>query len=73
VSALAESLFAVDDVSKHFGHLAGLLRGEATLVRALDGVSLEVARGEALGVVGESGSGKTTLGRLLMRFDRPTS
>jgi oligopeptide/dipeptide ABC transporter ATP-binding protein len=73
VSALAESLFAVDDVSKHFGHLAGLLRGEATLVRAVDGVSLEVARGEALGVVGESGSGKTTLGRLLMRFDRPTS
>jgi oligopeptide/dipeptide ABC transporter ATP-binding protein len=65
-------VFAVDDVGKHFGNVGGLLRGGSTIVHALDGVSLEVGRGEALGLVGESGSGKTTLGRLLMRFERPT-
>lgn len=42
-------------------------------VRALDGVSLSVDRGETVAVVGESGSGKTTLGRSIARLDRPTS
>jgi oligopeptide/dipeptide ABC transporter ATP-binding protein len=67
------SLFSVEGVGKDFGHLGGILRGGATLVRALEDVSLEVARGEVLGLVGESGSGKTTLGRVLMRFERPTA
>ena len=42
-------------------------------LRALDSVSLSIARGEALGLVGESGSGKTTLGRVLLRLIQPTS
>src|SRR3954469_3600953 len=65
-------LFEVLGATKEFGRAAGLLRGEATLVTALEDVSVGIARGESFGLVGESGSGKTTLGRLLVRFEQPT-
>ena len=57
------------DLVKHFP----LGRRSTDVVHAVDGVSLEVRRGETLGIVGESGCGKSTLGRLLVRLHAPTS
>jgi ABC-type glutathione transport system ATPase component len=52
---------------------ASRLRGERPAVRAVDGVSLAIAKGETLGLVGESGCGKTTLARCLLRAIDPTA
>jgi peptide/nickel transport system ATP-binding protein len=68
----AEPLVEVTDLVHHYRIGGGLLNSAAT-VHALDGVSLRIERGEALGLVGESGCGKSTLGRLLVGLDRPTA
>jgi len=66
------ALLEVDGLRKYFPIQQGLLRKTVGHVKAVDGVSFDVARGETLGVVGESGCGKTTLGRCLMRLIEPT-
>ena len=66
-------LLSVSQLTKHFPIRRGVFGREAGAVRAVDGVSLQVARGETLGIVGESGCGKTTLGRCILRLLEPTS
>ena len=68
----ATPLLQVTDLVKHFPAGRGMF-GKARVVHAVDGVSLDVRRGEVLGVVGESGCGKSTLGRTLMRLYKPDS
>ena len=71
--APGETIMEVRDLVKHFPIRAGLLQRQVGAVRAVDGVSFDVKRGETLGLVGESGCGKSTTARLLLRLMDPTS
>ena len=66
-------LLEVRNLVKHFRVTGGLFGGRSGLIRAVDGVSFELRRGETLGLVGESGCGKTTTGRCILQLERPTS
>ena len=71
--APAQPILQVRNLVKHFQIGGGLFGGGAGIVKAVDGVSFEIHRGETLGLVGESGCGKTTTGRCILRLEPPTS
>ncbi len=66
-------ILEVDNLVKHFEVGGGMLSGPPALVRAIDGVSFKIRRGETLGLVGESGCGKSTTGRCILQLERATS
>ncbi len=66
-------LLEVNDLKVHFPIRKGVLRRVVGQVQAVDGVSMEIARGQTLAMVGESGSGKTTVGKGILQLIRPTS
>uniref|UniRef100_UPI0037CBBD8D ABC transporter ATP-binding protein n=2 Tax=Nonomuraea gerenzanensis TaxID=93944 RepID=UPI0037CBBD8D len=67
-----ELLLSVRDMEKHFPVTKGLFKRQVGAVKAVDGISFDVFKGETLGLVGESGCGKSTTGRLVTRLLEPT-
>jgi oligopeptide transport system ATP-binding protein len=68
-----EVLLKVEDLKKYFPIVRGLFRRQVGAVKAVDGISFEVYKGETLGLVGESGCGKSTTGRVILQLYPVTS
>ena len=68
-----KNIVEVVDLKVHFPIRSGIFKTVAGSVKAVDGVTFEVRRGETLGLVGESGCGKSTIGRAMIRLREPTS
>ena len=73
VDSTNNTLLHVEDLVMHFPIYRGFLQRQVGAVRAVDGISFDVKRGETLGLVGESGCGKSTTGRAVLQLYRPTS
>ena len=73
VTKTGEVIFSVRNLKKHFPITAGLIfQRQVGAVKAVDGVSFDVMKGETLGLVGESGCGKSTTGRTVLQLYKPT-
>lgn len=70
----ADVLVSVHDAKLHYavGGAFAAMRGKSTVVKAVDGVSFDIRRGESVGLLGESGCGKTSMGRLLLKLEDTT-
>ena len=68
-----ETLLKVEDLKMHFPIYRGVFQRQVGAVRAVDGISFDVMRGETLGLVGESGCGKSTTGRAILQLYKPTA
>jgi len=66
-------ILETQNLKKYYPIMGGVLKKEIGHIKAVDGVSLRVRKGECLGLVGESGCGKTTFGKTLLRLLEPTS
>jgi ABC-type glutathione transport system ATPase component len=71
--AVQDKLVRLEDVHVHYEVRAGMFAARHATIRAVDGVTFSVARGQTLGLVGSSGSGKSTIARLIMGMQQPTS
>ena len=69
---MKEPILEIKGLKKHFRSSGGLLNRRSARIRALDGVSFQIYRGDAFGLVGESGCGKSTLGKTILGIYRPT-
>jgi peptide/nickel transport system ATP-binding protein/oligopeptide transport system ATP-binding protein len=70
---MSSPLLSISQLRIHFPVRTGVMLRQTGAVRAVDGVSLDIAPGETLGLVGESGCGKSTLGKAVVRLLKPTS
>lgn len=73
VATPTEPLIKIEDLEVQFPIRGGFPRRQVGAVRAVDGVTLDIRKGETLGLVGESGCGKSTLGKAILRLIEPTS
>ena len=73
MSANNDVLLHVEDLVMHFPIYRGVIQRQVGAVRAVDGVSFDIKRGETLGLVGESGCGKSTTGRTILQLYKPTA
>jgi oligopeptide/dipeptide ABC transporter ATP-binding protein len=68
-----DTILSLQGLKKHYPLFGGVFRRRVNSVKALDGVDLDIERGECLGIVGESGCGKTTMGKAIIGLHPPTA